>query len=43
MLNPKEETNAVQTLGVNLESVSLQLGLISRPRRLASDDRATWE
>lgn len=28
MLNPKEEANGVQTLGVNLESVSLQLGLI---------------
>lgn len=42
VLNSKEEANGIQTLGVNLESVSLQLGLISRC--LASGaDRATWK
>lgn len=43
MRDPKEEANTLQTLGINLECVSLQLGLISR--RLASDGAggATWK
>lgn len=43
MREPKEEANTLQTPGINLECVSLQLGLISRRLASAGAAGATWK